>query len=166
MSKLLKYGLLTTVVLVIGLAIAYVIFISTSQIFEEPKSKVLQAECGYEGIKQATVYEFGGNAVTVPLIYVSINNGCGKSKQNENKKVIFSAEYSGGSFVNVKWLSFDSLQVSYSRKLAPITLIEKVTYEDSSLIVNIIFVQGGLENPNKTEVHDLIKVKETVKKNI
>ena len=161
MNKLLKYGLLTTIILVISLAVAYAIFINTFQIFKESKSKIIQAECDYEGIRQATVYEFGGNAATVPLISVSVNNGCGKSSQDENKKVIFSAEYNGGSNVNVKWLSFDSLQISYSKNLAPNTLIDKVTYKDSSLNVNVIFIQTGFEK-NQSEMKDSIKVEEAV----
>jgi hypothetical protein len=169
MNKLLKYGLLTTIILIVGLAIAYAVFLSTFQIFEEPESGIIQAECDYEGIRQATVYEFGGNAVTVPLIAVSINNGCGKSRQDENKKVIFSAEYNGGSIVNAKWLSFDSLQISYSKNLEPKTLIDKVTFKDSSLNVNVIFVQTGLGNTNtskkikETETADSIILQETFK---
>jgi hypothetical protein len=143
-TKLLKYGLRTTLVLGIGLAIAYAIFISRFQLFEAQKSEIIQSECDCEGIREASVYEFGGNAATVPLISVSINNGCGKLNQDKNKKVIFSAADHRATNVYIKWLSFDSLQVSYSKSLYPITLIDKVTYKDSSLNVNVVFIQTGI----------------------
>ena len=150
MNKILKYGLIVITILTIVFIIAYGIFISTFDLFGEPEKTIIDTNCDFEGLRQATVYNFGGNATTVSSISVSIDLGCSNNPNDKDKKVVFSAEYKGGK-VETAWLTFDTLKITYSPNLIPITQIKKVIYSDTSLNVNIVFVKSGAEN-NKEEV--------------
>jgi hypothetical protein len=133
--------------------IAYGIFINTFDLFGEPEKTIIDKNCDYEGLRQATVYNFGGNAVTIPLIVVSIDLGCTDKPNDKEKKVIFSAEHKGGS-VETNWLTFDTLKITYTQNLTPITQIEKIVYPDTSLNVNVIFVKGGTDNETEEVVYE------------
>ncbi|RZS93592.1 hypothetical protein [Aquimarina brevivitae] len=137
MNRIVKYGLISISILIIGLFVIYGIFISTFDLFGEPEKEILKTDCDYEGLRQATTFEYGGNAVTIPAIIVSIDLGCSDNPDDTKKKIVFSAEHTGGTTVETKWKSFDTLVVTYSDKLEPITQINKLTYSDSTLNVTI-----------------------------
>jgi hypothetical protein len=137
MNRVVKYGLITFSILIIGLIVTYGLFISTFDLFGEPEKEILKTDCDYEGLRQATTFEFGGNAVTIPAINVSIDLGCSDNPDNSNKKIVFSAEHTGGTTVETEWESFDTLKIIYSDRLEPITQIDQVTYADSTLNVTI-----------------------------
>lgn len=97
----------------------------------------MKINCDNKGIRQATVYQFGGNALTIPAIKVSIDMGCTDLPRDSKKKIVFSADHTGGSKVETEWKTFDTLQITYSKKIKPITQIEKVTFTDTTLNVII-----------------------------
>lgn len=119
--------------MIIGLFVAYGIFINTFDLFGEPEKEILKTDCDYEGLRQATTFEYGGNTVTIPAIKVSIDLGCSDNPDDTKRKIVFSAEHTGGTTVETKWKSFDTLVITYSDKLEPITQIDRVTYNDSTL---------------------------------
>ena len=133
MNRILKYGLITISILIIGLFVAYGIFISNFDLFGEPEKVILETNCDYEGLRQATTFEYDGNAATIPAIKVSIDLGCSNNPDDSKKKNVFSAEHTGGTTVSTEWKSFDTLKITYSARLEPITQLEKVTYSDSTL---------------------------------
>lgn len=111
--------------------VAYGIFISNFDLFGEPEKEILKTNCDYEGLRQATIFEYGGNAVTNSAIIVSIDLGCSDDPADSNKKIVFSAEQTGEMMVETEWESFDTLKIIYSYRLEPIT------YSDSTLNVTI-----------------------------
>lgn len=137
MNRIIKYGLITISILIIGLFVAYGIFISTFDLFGEPEKEILKTDCDYEGLRQATTFEYGGNAATIPAIKVSIDLGCSDNPDDSEKKTVFSAEHRGGTTVETEWKSFNTLKIIYSNSLEPITMLDKVTYSDSTLNVII-----------------------------
>ncbi|MCU4177860.1 hypothetical protein [Carboxylicivirga sp. N1Y90] len=145
MRKLIKYSLIVIAILIVGLIIGYGIFLSTFDLFGEPEKEILDTNCDYEGLRQATTYNFGGNAVTVPLIAVSIDLGCSDKPKDKVKIVIFSAEHRGGK-VETDWISFDTLKVFYTKNLRPITLVDSVTFDDSSLDLVIVYETDSSNN--------------------
>lgn len=146
MKKLIKYSLIVTAILIVGLIIGYGIFLSSFDLFGEPEKEIIETNCDYEGLRQATTYNFGGNAATVPLIAVSIDLGCSDNPKDKNKIVIFSAEHRGGK-VETEWISFDTLKVFYTKNLMPITKLDSVTFKDSSLDLVVIFETDSLNKP-------------------
>lgn len=139
MNRIVKYGLITISILIGVLFVAYGIFISTFDLFGKPEKEVLETNCDYERLRQATIFEYGGNAVTIPAINVSIDLGCGGNPDDSKKKIVFSAEHQGGTTVKTEWKSFDTLIIIYSNRLEPLTKIDKVTYSDSTLNVTILY---------------------------
>lgn len=137
MNRIVKYGLITISILIIGLFVAYGIFINNFDLLGEPEKEILKTNCDYEGLRQATIFEYGGNAVTIPAIIVSIDLGCSDNPDDSKKKIVFSAEHTGGTTVETEWKSFDTLKIIYSDRLEPIIQLEKVTYSDSTLNVMI-----------------------------
>ena len=133
MKRVLKYGLISISIIVFGLFVAYGIFISTFDLFGEPKEQVLDTNCDYEGLRQVTIFKYGGNAVTNPAIKVSIDLGCGGRPNDSEKKIVFSAEHLGGTSVQTEWISRDTLNIVYSNKLEPTTKINTVSLSDSTL---------------------------------
>ena len=121
----------------IGLFVAYGIFLSTFDLFVEPEKEILKTDCDYEGVRQATTFEYGGNAATIPAIKVSIDLGCSDNPNDSEKKTVFSAEHRGGTTIETEWKSFDTLKIIYSNSLEPITMLDKVIYSDSTLNVTI-----------------------------
>ena len=99
--------------------------------------EILKTDCDYEGLRQATTLEYGGNAVTIPAIIVSIDLGCSHYPDYSKKKVVFSGEHTGGTTVKTEWKSFDTLKIVYSDRLEPITQLDQVIYSDSTLNVTI-----------------------------
>ncbi|KEO72942.1 hypothetical protein [Anditalea andensis] len=137
MKKKIKYGLITISILIIGLFVAYGIFISNFDLFGEPEKVIFKTNCDYEGRRQSTIFEYGGNAVTNPAIIVSIDLGCSDNPDDSKKKTVFSAEQTSGMMVETEWKSFDTLTIIYSDRLEPITQLEKVIYSDSTLNLTI-----------------------------
>ncbi|MCG2420498.1 hypothetical protein K8089_15860 [Aequorivita sp. F47161] len=137
MNRIVKYGLITISILIIGLLVAYGIFLNNFDLFGEPEKEILQTNCDYEGLRQATIFEYGGNAVTIPSIIVSIDLGCSDNPDDSKKKTVFSAEHTGRTTVETEWTSFDTLKIIYSDRLEPITQLDKVTFSDSTLNVMI-----------------------------
>ena len=131
--------------MIVGFIIGYRIFFSTFDLFGEPEKEILNTNCDYEGLRQATTYNFGGNAVTVPLIAVSIDQGCSEKPNDKNKIVIFSAEHRGGK-VETEWISFDTLKVFYSKNLIPIIQLDSVTFDDSSLDLVVVYETDSTKN--------------------
>ncbi len=117
--------------------VIYGIFINNFDVFGEPEKEILKTDFDFEGLRQATIYEYGGNSVTIPAIVVSIDLGCTDNPDDSKKKVVFSAKHIGGTTVDTEWKSFDTLKIIYSDRLEPITQIEKVTYSDSTLNLTI-----------------------------
>ncbi|MBS2101058.1 hypothetical protein [Carboxylicivirga linearis] len=139
MNKIVKYGLLTTLILLVGLVISFVIFISSFDMFGEPEKQIIETVYDNEGLRQATIFEFGGNAVTNSSIHVSIDLGNKNKTEDLKTKIVFSTEHISGTTVKTEWVSFDTLKISYSHELEPITQIEQVNYTDSTLDVIIIY---------------------------
>jgi hypothetical protein len=137
MNRIVKYSLITISILIIGLLVVFEVFIGSFDLFGEPEKEILKTNCDYEGLRQSTIFEYGGNAATNPAILVSIDLGCSGYPDDSKKEIVFSAEHKGGTTVETEWKSFDTLKIIYSNKLLPITLIDKVTYSDSSLNVTI-----------------------------
>lgn len=137
MNRIVKYGLITISILLIGLFVAYGVFMNNFDLFGEPEKEILKTDCDYEGLRQATTFEYGGNAVTIPAIMVSIDLGCSNNPDDTKKKIVFSAEHTGGTTVETEWKSVDTLIITYSVNLEPINQINKVTYKDSTLNVTI-----------------------------
>lgn len=137
LNKKIKYGLITISILIIGLFVAYGIFISTFDLFGEPEKEILKTNCDYEGLRQSTIFEYGGNAVTNSALIVSIDLGCTDNPDDSKKEIVFSAEQKGGTSVETEWKSFDTLKIFYSDILEPITQLDRVTYSDSTLNVTI-----------------------------
>ena len=79
---------------------------------------------------------------------VSIDLGCSDYPIDSKKKIVFSAEYSGGTTVETEWKSFDTLIITYSDKLEPITLNNRVTYDDSTLNLTIEFNKDEVPSAN------------------
>jgi len=148
MNRIVKYGLITISLPIIGSLVAYGIFINNVDLFGEPEKEILKINCDYEGLRQATIFEFSGNAVTAPSLIVSIDIGCSSNPYDSKKKIVFSAEHTGGTALNTEWKSFDSLRIIYSERLEPVVKIDKVTYSDSTLNVTIEYVE-------KDELKDL-----------
>ena len=140
-DRTVKYIEITILILGIGLFVAYVIFISTFDLFGEPEKGILKTNCDHEGLRQATIFHYGGNAVTIPMIKVSIDLGCSDNPNDSKKKIIFSAEHKGGTTVETEWKSFDTLKITYSNRLEAVTQINKVTFSDSTLNVTIEYVE-------------------------
>lgn len=146
MKKLIKYSLIVIAILIVGLIIGYGIFLSSFDLFGEPEKEIIETNCDYEGLRQATTYNFGGNAVTVPLIAVSIDLGCSDKPKDKDKIVIFSAEHRGGKVVT-DWISFDTLKIFYTKNMMQITQLDSVSFDDSSLNLVVVFETDSL---NKT----------------
>jgi hypothetical protein len=137
MNRIVKYGLITISILIIGLFVAYGIFINNFDLFGEPEKEILKTNCDYEGLRQATTFKYGGNAVTNSAIIVSIDLGCSDFPDDSEKKIAFSAEQTSGATVETEWKSFDTLKIIYSDRLEPITQLDQVVYSDSTLNVTI-----------------------------
>jgi len=137
MKRIVKYGLITISISTIGLFVAYGIFINTFDLFGEPKKEILKMDCDYEGLRQATTFEYGGNAVTIPALNVSIDLGCSDNLNDSKNKIIFSAEHKVGATIETEWKSFDTLKITYSNSLEPIIMLDKVIYSDSTLNLTI-----------------------------
>jgi hypothetical protein len=148
MKKPIKYGLIVIAILIVGLIIGYGIFLSTFDLFGEPEKEILDTNCDYEGLRQATTYNFGGNAVTIPLIAVSIDLGCSDNPNDKDKIVIFSAEHKGGK-VRTEWISFDTLKVFYTKNLIPISQLDSVTFKDSSLDLVVVYETDDSNKPTE-----------------
>lgn len=139
MNQIVKHGLITISILIIGLLVAYGIFTHNFDLFGEPEKEILKTDCDYKGLRQATTFEYGGNAVTIPAIIVSIDLGCNDNPEDSKEKIVFSAEHKSGTTVETKWKSFDTLIITYSDRLEPITQLDQVTYDDSTLNLTIEF---------------------------
>ena len=150
MNKLIKYSLISIATLIVVLVVAYGVFISTFDLFGEPKKEILNTNCDYEGLRQATTYNFGGNAVTNPLIAVSIDLECSAEPKDKDKIVVFSAEQKGGGEVETKWITFDTLKIYYTDNLSPITKLNNVNFADSSLDLIIVY-DNNFENHKTIE---------------
>ena len=137
MNRITKYSLITISIFIIGLFVAFGIFMNTFDLFGEPEKEILKTDCDREGLRQATIYEYGGNAATIPAINVSIDLGCASIPDDSRKKVVFSGQHTGGTIVETEWKSFDTLKITYSDKLEPFIMIDVVTYSDSTLNVII-----------------------------
>jgi len=135
MNRIVKYVLIT--ISIVGLFVAYGIFISAFDMFGELVNDISETNCDYEGLRQATAFEFGGNAVTIPSIIISIDLGCNRKPSLSKKKIMSSVEHRDGTKLETEWISFDTLKIIYSDRLEPITRIDKVTYSDSTLNVII-----------------------------
>jgi hypothetical protein len=147
MNRKIKYGLITLTILIFGLVITFGIFVRTFDLFGNPDKEIVKTNCDYEGLRQATIFIYGGNAVTNPGILVSIDLGCSTNPDDSKKKIVFSAEYTDGLTVDTEWKSFDTLRIIYSDRLEPITQLEKVTYSDSTL--NVIIEYGKIQDIEK-----------------
>jgi hypothetical protein len=99
MNRIIKYGLIIFSILLIGLFVAYGVFISNFDLFGEPEKEILKTNCDDEGLRQATIFEYGGNAVTIPTIKVSIDLDCSDKPNDTQKKIVFSAEHIVGTTV-------------------------------------------------------------------
>jgi len=139
MNRILKYGLITISILVIGIFVSYRIFINNFDLFGDPEKEILNIKCDNKGVRQATTFEYGGNAVSNQAILVSIDLGCSNNPDDSKKKIVFSAENKGGTALQTEWKSFDTLKIIYSDRLEPVSQIDKVTYIDSTLNVTIIY---------------------------
>jgi hypothetical protein len=139
MNQILKYGLITISILIIGIFVSYGIFVNNFDLFGEPEKEILNTKCDNQGVRQATTFKYGGNAVTNQAILVSIDLGCSNNPDDSKKKIVFSAENKGGTALQTEWKSFDTLKIIYSDRLEPVTQIDKVTYIDSALNVTIIY---------------------------
>ncbi len=140
MNKAVKFTLLTILSLLFLGLIAYKIFISSFEIFEEPMKIVLKEECDYESIRKATLYKMPGNAAANPSLHIEIG-GCRENDNSYMTTLIFAAEKPNlnDSDVNIKWVSFDSLIVDFAPDLRLFTSNEQVTFSDSTLNVKIIY---------------------------
>lgn len=140
LKKTLKYGLITVAISIIGLVIVYMVFINNFTIFGESEKRILKTKWDYEGLRQATLFEYIGNAATMPSFIVPIDFGDPKSSNGSNEHIVLTAEKAGVAMVNIEWNSFDTLTISLAEGLKPITMLDKVIYPDSSLNVNIEYV--------------------------
>lgn len=158
MKRIVKYGLITLSILIIGLIVTFGIFISTFDLFGKPEKEILKTDCDYEGLRQATIFEYGGNAVTNPAILVSIDLGCSGYPDDSKKEIVFSAEHADGSTVDTEWKSFDTLKIIYSGRIEPIIQLDKVTYSDSTLNVSIEYVERNKLNApqNSPKLTDIL----------
>lgn len=109
----------------------------TFDLFGEPKKEILKTDCDYEGLRQATTFEYGGNSVTIPALNVSIDLGCSDKSNDFKNKIIFSAEHKAGATIETEWTSFDTLVITYSNSLEPIIMLDEVIYSDSTLNLTI-----------------------------
>ena len=138
-SKLLKFGLGTVAtILIVGL-IGYVVFLSNFEIFEKPVKTVISTVCDYEGLRQAEVYRFDGNAVTSASIHVSVHPHCDDLAKQPDEKVIFTVD--NGSLadndVRIDWVTFDTLSIEYKKGLRIFAQLDKVEYPDSTLNIQV-----------------------------
>ena len=103
MNRKVKYGLTTISILIVGLFVAYGILLKNFDLFGEPEKEILKINCDYEGLRQATTFEYSGNAVTISAIIVSIDLGCSNNPDDSKKKVVFSAEQTVETIVETEW---------------------------------------------------------------
>lgn len=137
-SKLLKFGLWTVAtILIVGL-IGYVVFQNNFEIFEKPVKTIISAECDYEGLRQAEVYRFDGNAVTSASIHVSVHLNCDDPKQPDDK-IIFTVDNVSlaDNDARIDWVTFDTLSIEYKNGLRIFTQLDKIEYPDSTLNLQV-----------------------------
>jgi len=135
----LKFGLWTVAtILPIGL-IGYIVFVSGFELFDKPIKKIINAECDYEGLRQAEMYRFDGNAVTSASIHVSVHLGCGDRAKQAEEKVIFTVDNSSlaDNDVRINWMTFDTLLVEYKKGLRIFAQLDKIEYPDSTLNLRV-----------------------------
>lgn len=124
MNRILKYGLITISIFIIGVFVSYEIFVNNFDLFGEPEKEILNTKCDNQGVRQATIFEYGGNAVTNQAILVSIDLGCSDNPDDSKKKIVFSAENKGGTTLQTECKSFDTLKIIYSDRLEPVSQID------------------------------------------
>lgn len=92
--------------------------------FGEPEKEILNTKYDNLGVRQATTFEYGGNAVTNAAILVSIDLGCSDNPDDSKKKIVFSAENKGGTALQTEWKSFETLKIIFSDRLEPVSQID------------------------------------------
>ena len=140
MNKATKYVLLIIVGLsALGL-IAYVIYISTFQIFDLPDKIILKEDCDNKSIRKATLYKMPGNAASNPSVHIEIGD-CRESATPNKTTSIFTADKPNlnDNDVSIKWASFDSLIVDFDPDLRLFTNAREVIFPDSTSNVQIIY---------------------------
>jgi|GEM_PF-3250905 hypothetical protein len=148
MSRLLKYGLIVIAILILGLGITYVIFINTFDLFDDPEKKIVETVYDYEGLRQASIYNYRANTLTMLSIGVSVDLVSKTSKNDSKEFVVFSA-YPLFDSIEIKWISFDTLQIIYPNDCEIITQTDKVVFSDSTLNVNVVFANKDSLYENK-----------------
>lgn len=144
MKGFMKHLALAAIALTIGLGVALLIFIWTFDLFPSENKKVTEANCDSKGIRKAVISQVEGNAVTSSTISVSVHLGCKKTPNINEESLIFLAEQRNEASVEVTWLTFDSLEVAYSRALEPVTIVDEVLFRDTTLNLTVLFRENAL----------------------
>ena len=140
MTRPVKYGVWIIAGLAIFGILVYAIFLSNFNLFGGPEEEVINQECDYEGLRQAKMYKFLGNATVDPSVHIAIGD-CGDSNNLSADRRIFTAESPNieDTDVRIKWISFDTLLVEYAEGLEIFSRENKVKYSDSTLDLHIIY---------------------------
>jgi hypothetical protein len=139
-SRLTTYGLWTvSAIILIGL-IGCIILLSTFDIFAAPEKKALSNKCDYEGLREVEMYKLEGNVVTNASIHVAVHLGCG-NYQAKDEHTIFTVENSAlaDNDVSINLIGFDTLAIAYKRGLRIFTKLDRITYADSTLNLNVTY---------------------------
>ena len=75
--------------------------------------------------------------MTNGVLRITINARCSSYPDDSKATLIFMAEERGENILKTEWKSFDTLKVIYSEHLVPLTQVYKLTFQDSSLDLNI-----------------------------
>jgi hypothetical protein len=135
MNKVTRYGFIVVGSLMLLGIIGFIVFLNSFEMFEEPTRDIVRSECDYEGLRQATVFTLAGNATANPSLHVSAKLGCNGNTDEAVGNLLFTADtpFLNGDEVEVKWVSFDTLRITYDARLRVFKEAQSISFEDSTL---------------------------------
>ena len=113
--------------------IGFVVFMANFQIFDEPTE--LKAECDYEGLRKVKMTEITGNATVNKSIHIYATDCIYNGEIEPEPIFVASAGFIKPKDVNFEWKSFDTLTITYNKKID----IFKQKTESESVNPKIIF---------------------------
>ena len=135
MNKLNRYGFAVAgFVLLLGI-ISFIVFLNGFEMFDKPTREIVKSECDYEGLRQASIFTLAGNATANPSMNVSVKLGCDYKTDEEVDNILFTADapFMDESDLEAKWVSFDTLRITYDSRLRLFKQVESMAFKDSTL---------------------------------
>jgi hypothetical protein len=116
-----------------GLIIVGLIYFMSRGLFGNPGMESLQSYPHPKGEYEARIYQYAGNAASLPTIHVDVALIKQKKNGKEPSIMIYIANYRDENY-ELRWLSSDSLEIRHDSDFDPLFVEDSIILSDSRKI--------------------------------